>query len=116
MIKQPITSRQQHWLDHVVAADQFEGSIVEYARTNELITKDIYQWKTALTKRGFLPLAKDAPLDDFVSLRSTERATLDSSERAHCRIRLPNGASIELFSPFDAVDIVPLLTALRSLK
>ena len=43
-----ITERQQYWRDHVLAAAQYAGSIVEYAAANNLKTKDIYQWKTCL--------------------------------------------------------------------
>ena len=28
----PITERQQHWLDHIQAAEAFDGSIADYAR------------------------------------------------------------------------------------
>jgi len=51
--------------DHVLAAAAYDGSIVEYATANSLKTKDLYQWKTALTKRGFLPLEKAEPATDF---------------------------------------------------
>ena len=46
-----ITKRQTYWRDHVLAAAAFYGSIVEYATLHNRKTKDIYQWKTALTKR-----------------------------------------------------------------
>lgn len=49
-----ISKRQTYWRDHVLAAAAFNGTIVEYATLHNLKTKDIYQWKTALTKRGFL--------------------------------------------------------------
>ena len=54
MTQSQITERQQYWRDHVLAATAYEGSIVEYAAANNLKTKDLYQWKTALTKCGFL--------------------------------------------------------------
>ena len=53
-----ITKRQIYWRDHVLAAAAFDGTIVEYAALHNLKTKDIYQWKSALTKRGFLPMAE----------------------------------------------------------
>ena len=31
MSSEAITDRQQHWLDHILAADKFNGSLVEYA-------------------------------------------------------------------------------------
>ena len=54
MAAPPITERQKFWRDHVLAAAAFGGTIVEYAKSNNLKTKDIYQWKTSLAKRGLL--------------------------------------------------------------
>ena len=34
MSEQTITERQQYWLDHIRAADAFEGSLVKYAKAN----------------------------------------------------------------------------------
>ena len=45
-----ITERQKFWRDHVLAAAASGGTIVEYAKSNNLKTKDIYQWKTSLTR------------------------------------------------------------------
>ena len=59
-----ITERQQYWRDHVLAAAAYDGSIVEYAAANKLKIKDLYQWKTALTKRGFPPMDSDEPKSD----------------------------------------------------
>ena len=36
-----ITERQQYWREHVLAAASFDGTIVEYAKANNLKTKDI---------------------------------------------------------------------------
>jgi len=36
----PITERQKFWRDHVLAAAAFDGTIVEYAKSNNLKTKD----------------------------------------------------------------------------
>jgi hypothetical protein len=37
----PITKRQQHWLDHIRAADAFDGSIADYARSEGLKPKEL---------------------------------------------------------------------------
>ena len=52
--KTPITKRQKFSRDHVLDAAAFDGTIVEYAKSNNLKTKDIYQWKTSLARRGLL--------------------------------------------------------------
>jgi len=38
----PITQRQQYWLDHIRAAEDFEGSIADYARSEGLKPKELY--------------------------------------------------------------------------
>ncbi len=68
MNSETITKRQQYWREHVLAAATHDGSIVEYAKLHDLKTKDIYQWKTALTKRGFLPMAEREVAADFVAM------------------------------------------------
>ena len=59
----PITERQQHWLDHIQAAETFDGSIADYARSEGLKPKELYQWKTLLSKRGLLNDAAAAATD-----------------------------------------------------
>ncbi len=65
-----MTKRQTFWRDHVLAAAAYEGSIVEYAKANSLKTKDVYQWKTSLTKRGLLPVDKEPASNDFIAVQS----------------------------------------------
>jgi hypothetical protein len=50
----PITERQQYWLDHIQAADAFDGSIADYARSEGLKPKELYSWKGILARRGLL--------------------------------------------------------------
>ena len=66
MADTPITERQKFWREHVLAAAAFDGTIVEYAKANNPKTKDIYQWKTSLTKRGLLDRGEKKRSDDFV--------------------------------------------------
>ncbi len=49
-----ITERQQHWLNHVQAAEAFDGSIADYARSEGLKPKELYSWKGILARRGLL--------------------------------------------------------------
>jgi hypothetical protein len=59
MSKTPITERQQYWLDHIRAADAFDGSIADYARSEGLKPKELYAWKGILARRGLL-IAEEA--------------------------------------------------------
>jgi len=49
-----ITERQQHWLDHIQAAEAFDGSIADYARSEGLKPKELYSWRDILVRRGLL--------------------------------------------------------------
>jgi len=111
-----ITERQQDWRDHVLAAAQYAGSIVEYAAANNLKTKDIYQWKTALTKRGFLPVETNEPESDFteVNLVSTSALGPVTEMSAEYRLTLPCGSVLEYFNPVDPDALARLLAGLRN--
>ncbi len=103
-----ITERQQHWLDHVKAADAFNGTLVEYAKVEGLKVKDLYQWKRMLKKCGFL--AK--PLTSaFVPVQKAVCA----SKPAQAALVLPNGYRIELSGGIDADNVKVLVLAASEL-
>jgi len=112
-----ITRRQSYWRDHVLAAAAFEGTIVQYAKLHNLKTKDIYQWKTALAKRGFLPSVEDDIVTDFVAVKPVEYANPvepDMSPAVQCRLTLPCGSVLEYFTPVDPATLSKLFLANRS--
>jgi uncharacterized protein len=55
MSETTIIERQQQWLNDIKAADAFDGGVADYARAEGLTPKELYQWKTILTRRGLLP-------------------------------------------------------------
>jgi hypothetical protein len=55
----PITEREQHWLDHIRAADAFDRSIADYARSDGLKPKAHHSWKRIFARRE-LPGAEAA--------------------------------------------------------
>ena len=110
-----ITKRQSYWRDHVLAAATFDGTIVEYATLHNLKTKDIYQWKTALTKRGFLPNTEHKAAD-FVVVKPVERTNSvepDTSPAVQCRLTLPCGSVLEYFTAVEPAELSTLLFAIR---
>ena len=111
-----ITKRQTYWRDHVLAATAFEGTIVEYATLHNLKTKDIYQWKAALTKRGFLPMAEQEDAADFVAVKSVEQTypTPHDALPVQCQLTLPCGSVLEYFTPIEPEALSRLLSAVRS--
>ncbi len=52
MPSQPITSKQQQWLEHVKAADTGDGSLTDYVSRLDLSVKTLYQWKSKLIQLG----------------------------------------------------------------
>jgi len=94
----PITERQKFWRDHVPAAAAFDGTIVEYAKANNLKSKEIYQWKTSLTKRGLLDRGEKNRSDDFVVAAPVATKQKKPEEFLSLRLKpqLPNPAGILL--------------------
>lgn len=116
MTQATITKRQQYWRDHVLAAASYDGTIVEYAKANNLKTKDIYQWKTALTKRGFLPAIESKAETDFVTVIPVDQAVPNPNESlpVQCRLTLPCGSVLEYFTSVEPISLSQLLSAIRS--
>ena len=50
-----LTERQQYWLDYIRAADDFDGTLVEYAKAEGLKFKDLYQRTLPLSRSGKRP-------------------------------------------------------------
>ena len=113
MPSKSITKRQQFWRDHVLAAAAYEGSIVEYAKVHSLKTKDIYQWKTALTKRGLLPVDKAPASSDFITVQPVAPDVLGDQTEMTCRLTLACGAVLEFFAPLDSAVLPELLAAIQ---
>ena len=97
----------------MLAAAAYSGNIVEYAEANKLKTKDIYQWKASLTKRGFLPLDKDPAPSDFIAVQPVAPAALDDQTEMTCRLTLACGAVLEFFTPLDSTVLPKLLSAIQ---
>jgi len=93
-----ITERQRYWRDHVLAAAASDGTIVEYAKANNLKTKDIYQWKTSLAKRGLLKGSSEKSDVDFVEVLAKPAGTAIEEKAPTCRLTLSCGSVLEIFS------------------
>lgn len=104
-----ITERQQYWLEHIKAAQASKGTLVAYAAAHDLKVKDLYQWKTALARRGLLP-GKSAKAA-FVPVATAPLATQTS-----CSISLPNGVRLQFTGDLDAASASKILSAAHSLS
>ena len=104
MSDSPITERQQFWLDHIQLAEAFDGSVADYARAHELTPKELYQWKTILTRRGLLPGKKRG--SDFVQV-----VTPLPVSSTGVSLVLPNGVKLEFHGELGSEQMQSLVTA-----
>jgi hypothetical protein len=105
----PITERQQYWLDHILAADVFNGTLVEYASVEGLKVKDLYQWKTLLSRRGLLPGKKSSLA--FVAVTASVLPPVTSMS-----MLLPNGVRLQFDGKVDAKSLGDILSAASQLS
>ena len=91
MSENKLTSKQQHWLEHIQEAERQEQSLSAYAQQHQLNLKLLYNMKHALRQKGVLakPITKQ-------SLMPVQLSPQPSSPLSRCRISLPNGVVIEL--------------------
>ena len=105
-----ITERQQYWLDHIRAAEAHEESIAAYARAEGLTPKELYQWKTILTRRGLLAGKKVS--QDFVQVMGPPRSVPSAS----ASLVLPNGVRLEFHGEFGVDQVGALVSAASALS
>ena len=85
-----LTEKQQFWKSHLEAAEVFDGSLVDYARTHDLEVKKLYVYKTALREREALTPRSNA---GFVRV-STQSTTTQVGSGVG--VMLPNGVRLSL--------------------
>lgn len=90
-----ITERQQFWLKHFQAAEDFDGSLAAYARSTGLKPKELYQWKTILVRRGLLA-DSPAPVTATPTAKPSDFVRVVAPlPTAGIRLVLPNGVRLE---------------------
>ncbi len=92
MLAKTMTDRQRYWLTHINAVEYFDGSIADYARTHQLSIRDVYNWRSKLTKLGIWQPADKAP--DFIQVKQTNND--ESSSVSSCTVTFSNGSRLEL--------------------
>ena len=105
MAEAELTERQRYWFDHLKAAEDGGLTLLSYATEQGLKTKDLYNWKSRLIKRGMM--TSSAKATDFVPV------VLGSG--AWCCVLLPNGVRVEIRARMSAQSIREVLVAASSL-
>jgi hypothetical protein len=108
--RQRLTTRQRYWLDHLEACEASGQKMNAYAQAQGLGARALYDARKRLVKQGVLsPARADRP--GFQRVRVTAAT---AAAPCVCRIRLPNGVSIEMSGAH--VDWGALLKPLSALR
>ena len=92
-MEQPLTSKQQFWREHVLAAQRSQLSYAKYAAEHDLNVQSMYSWSTTLRRKGLL----DPPTSAFIEAKvDPVRPDLGSHLPMRVRVRLANGVELEL--------------------
>ena len=81
-----LTERQRFWLKHIRACG--DGSLKAYAEANKLSPGALYEAKSRFKRLGVLSAAKGR--------RFTRVEAAPAAPPTLCRVRLPNGVSVEV--------------------
>ncbi len=100
----PLTATQQHYQDHLKAAEQTGMSLRAYAEENHIKVHSLYAERQRMRKQA---------KTDGQFLRVQEVASTPFAPMTLVQIRLPNGVSIGL--PAEQVPLVDLIQTLAKL-
>ena len=84
-----LTQKQAYWKAHIEAADDFDGSLADYARLHDLEVKQLYVYKTSLREKAAL-----AESTGFVQVTTRSRQTMTMNTGMN--VTLPNGVRLSL--------------------
>ncbi len=107
MLAKTMTAKQRLWLDHVKAADKSEDSIADYALTQGLRLKTLYQWKSKLVRLGLYRSEAQSDKPNFIPVAAVH----SSPALPGCTIKLSNGTVIEFTGELDAKTIRSIITS-----
>lgn len=107
MLAKTITEKQRYWLKHVRAADISDGTISEYAATNTLSLKSLYQWKVKLIRLKLYKPDSVSPESNFLSVSPSKQPTTSivekvPMERSGCTVTLVNDTRIDFHGSLSA--------------
>lgn len=81
-MNKPLTAKQRYWQEHLVKAQQFDGSVAAYARAQGLTPKKLYQWQHLLNKRT----RSSGEAAVFSKVVATEMVSPTDSQHAALRV------------------------------
>jgi len=104
---QPLTTKQQYWLDHISQARSAGMSLSSYAEQENLSLKALYNYQTILRRKGLIE--QDSR---FIRL-SPNQASTPPAGNTLVRITLLNGVCVDM--PVNESDLASLLRQVSTL-
>lgn len=102
----PLTEKQQLWLEHIRACDQFGQTMKAYAEEHDLNVSALYAWKKTLRRKGVIADSQaDAP-------QLFRKAVVADSSHARASARLPSGLVLAFDDSTDPLWVARVLRAL----
>jgi len=105
-----ITLKQQHWLEHSLAADKSELTLSEYAKRHQLNINAFYNGRNMLRKKGLIDAVEENPPAFIKVLPNPVNTQQSNSTDSVVKIELPNGLKIDV--PCAAADVTQLIQRL----
>lgn len=116
MLVKPTTDKQRYWLKQVRAADLSDGMLTEYAATNAINLKSLYQWKTKLIRLKLYQPDSVCPEANFVPVSTSKTESTASIveavpvDRSGCTVTLTNGTRIDFHGELSVTMIRSIMT------
>jgi len=84
-----LTQKQLFWKEHLKAAEQFDGPLIDYARLHKLDAKKLYAFKGVLRDKAVVAsgFVKVSPASHVVQVHKDEQSVA---------VMLPNGVKLSV--------------------
>jgi hypothetical protein len=102
MTQKALTKNQRFWLGHLEACASTSESLKEYAERCGVKLKALYVAKGRLRRLGVVDDVASEPTRRFVRVKGSKEV----APRHVCRVRFPNGMSVELTVAPDTLETV----------
>jgi hypothetical protein len=94
MLAKTLTERQQFWLTHIKASEESNGTVADYARSQQLKIRDIYNWRNKLSDLGIWKPREQG--DDFVKVNPVKHPSPETNYLTSCTATFADGGKLEL--------------------
>jgi len=100
-LSNPLTKRQQYWLEHVRACEASGLRVAEYTAQHDLTVRSMYAGKKMLVAKGILSGQRSG--------RFQRAQVIPTAHHNDWRIQLPNGVAVVFSGEVDAATLTTVL-------